>query len=102
MYLREAYHPLFGFLYGWTLFAVIQTGTIAAVAVAFAKFTGVFFPVIAPNQVLFTLGSIGVNTQQILAIVVVWLLTFSNFRNIKSGAFCKTYLRLPKSEPSCL
>ena len=96
VYLREAYHPLFGFLYGWTLFAVIQTGTIAAVAVAFAKFTGVFFPVIAPNQVLFTLGSIGVNTQQILAIVVVWLLTFSNFRNIKSGAFLQNIFTFTK------
>ena len=55
IYLREAFGPLYGFLYGWTLFTVIQTGTIAAVAVAFAKFTGVFFPVISGENYLFTL-----------------------------------------------
>src|SRR5882757_9661715 len=57
IYLKEAFGPLFGFLYGWTLFAVIQTGTIAAVAVAFAKFTGVFFPVISGTNFIFHLGS---------------------------------------------
>ena len=50
VYLREAYSPLWGFLYGWTLFLVIQTGTIAAVAVAFARFLGVFVPVISPTH----------------------------------------------------
>ncbi len=96
VYLREAYHPLFGFLYGWTLFTVIQTGTIAAVAVAFAKFTGVFIPAISPNQILIDLGVIHINTQQLLAIAVVWLLTFSNFRNIKSGAFLQNLFTFTK------
>src|SRR5450759_2046924 len=59
VYLREAFGPMSGFLYGWTLFLVIQTGTIAAVAVAFAKFTGVFFPAIAADRYLLRLGSFG-------------------------------------------
>lgn len=91
VYLREAYNPMFGFLYGWTLFTVIQTGTIAAVAVAFAKFTGVFFPTIsADHQIL------GIQTQQLLAIIVVWVLTFSNFRNVKSGAFLQNVFTFTK------
>src|SRR5919112_5354989 len=74
VYLREAFGPLFGFLYGWTLFLVIQTGTIAAVAVAFAKFTGVFFPAIAAENKLLPFLS----TQQLLSIAVIVLLTWSN------------------------
>src|SRR5713226_317597 len=63
VYLREALGPLFGFLYGWTLFLVIQTGTLAAVAVAFAKFAGVFFPVIAADRYVLPY----VSTQQLVA-----------------------------------
>jgi APA family basic amino acid/polyamine antiporter len=96
VYLREAYNPLFGFLYGWTLFTVIQTGTIAAVAVAFAKFSGVFFSFISPENVVFQIGSFTVQTQQILAIAIVWLLTFSNFRNVKSGAFLQNIFTFTK------
>src|SRR6478609_7686350 len=82
VYLREAYHPLFGFLYGWTLFAVIQTGTIAAVAVAFAKFSGVFFPgIAAENHILPFLS-----TQQLVAISVIILLTWVNTRGVRTGA----------------
>src|SRR3954464_844734 len=75
VYLREAFGRLWGFLYGWTLFVVIQTGTIAAVAVAFAKYTGVFFPVISANNYLVGSGKIGITTQQLLAIAVIVLLT---------------------------
>src|SRR3954471_16980685 len=78
VYLREAISPLFGYLYGWTLFVVIQTGTIAAVAVAFAKFTGVIFPVINDTMVLGgDIGKyhVGFTTQRILAILSVILLT---------------------------
>jgi basic amino acid/polyamine antiporter, APA family len=96
VYLREAYNPMFGFLYGWTLFTVIQTGTIAAVAVAFAKFSGVFFPVISPRHIIFQVGFFTVQTQQLLAIAVVWLLTFSNFRNVKSGAFLQNIFTFTK------
>nr|MBP6672479.1 amino acid permease [Bacteroidota bacterium] len=56
VYLREAYNPLVGFLYGWTVFTVIQTGTIAAVGVAFAKFTAVLFPWFSEQHVLFSIG----------------------------------------------
>jgi basic amino acid/polyamine antiporter, APA family len=86
VYLREAFGRLWGFLYGWTLFAVIQTGTIAAVAVAFAKYTGVFLPSISANNYLLGSGRIGLTTQQLLASAVVILLTIVNTRGIRTGA----------------
>ena len=96
VYLREAYNRLFGFLYGWTLFAVIQTGTIAAVAVAFAKFTGVFASTISQQNSILNLGPFNISSQQLLAIVVVWVLTFSNFRNVKSGALLQNIFTVTK------
>src|SRR5499426_2289853 len=63
VYLREAFGPVFGFLFGWTMFMVIQTGTIAAVAVAFAKYAGVFFPWISDQNHLIGEGKIGLTTQ---------------------------------------
>jgi APA family basic amino acid/polyamine antiporter len=86
VYLKEAYGPLFGFLYGWTLFTVIQSGTIAAVAVAFAKFSAILFPVFSENNVLFEVANFKISAAQILGIVVIWTLSLSNFREIKSGA----------------
>src|SRR5216684_7577346 len=74
VYLREAYSPLWGFLYGWTLFLVIQTGTIAASSVAFARFLGVFAPIISPTQwvippiSLSTNYAVSLSTQQLVAI----------------------------------
>jgi len=82
VYLREAFGPLYGFLFGWTMFLVIQTGTIAAVAVAFAKFAGVFFPGIAADNYLLPFLS----TQQTVAIAVIVLLTWVNTRGVKTGA----------------
>src|SRR5579863_2864636 len=74
VYLREAFGPLAGFLFGWTMFLVIQTGTIAAVAVAFAKFTGVFVPWISENNYLIgPMGPVGLTTQQLVAIVIIVL-----------------------------
>ena len=96
VYLREAYGKLFGFLYGWTLFTVIQTGTIAAVAVAFAKFSGVFFPSISAENHLLEIGGLSMSTQQFLAIAIVWLLSASNFRNVKSGAFLQNIFTFTK------
>lgn len=96
VYLREAYGKLFGFLYGWTLFTVIQTGTIAAVAVAFAKFTGVFSPTISDSNVVLCIGGIKIQTQQLLAIVIIWLLTLTNFRNVKSGALVQNVFTVTK------
>jgi APA family basic amino acid/polyamine antiporter len=85
IYLREAYSPLFGFLYGWTFFLVIQCGTIAAVAMAFAKFTGVLMPVISESNTLLDLGFFKFNTTQILAIIMILFLTWVNTRGIKEG-----------------
>lgn len=96
VYLREAYGKLFGFLYGWTLFTVIQTGTIAAVAVAFAKFSGVFFPAISDTNVLFSIGALHIQSQQVLAIIIVWMLTFSNFRSVKTGAWVQNIFTVTK------
>jgi APA family basic amino acid/polyamine antiporter len=92
VYLREAFGPLSGFLFGWTTFLVIQTGTIAAVAVAFAKYTGVFFPWISTET---RIGP--VNTQQILAIGVVVLLTWINTRGIRTGAIVQNIFTFTKT-----
>jgi APA family basic amino acid/polyamine antiporter len=97
VYLREALGPLSGFLYGWTLFLVIQTGTIAAVAVAFAKFTGVFFPAIAADRYLLRVGPLGINTQQALAMAVLILLTWVNTRGVKTGAVVQNVFTVAKT-----
>jgi basic amino acid/polyamine antiporter, APA family len=88
VYLREGLGPLWGFLYGWTLFLVIQTGTIAAVGVAFGKFLGVFFPSVSQTNWILHIGSgnIGLNTANLSAIVVIVLLTLANTRGVKAGA----------------
>ena len=101
VYLREALGPLWGFLYGWTLFLVIQTGTIAAVGVAFGKFLGVFFPSVSAQRWLWHIGhvpawhvgpmvlgnmEIGLNTVNLSAIVVITLLTLLNTLGVKMGA----------------
>jgi APA family basic amino acid/polyamine antiporter len=86
VYLREAFGPLTGFLYGWTLFLVIQTGTLAAVAVAFAKFAGVFVPWISAHNRLAGVGRFGVSSQQLVAIAVLALLTWINTRGVRTGA----------------
>jgi APA family basic amino acid/polyamine antiporter len=86
VYLREAFGPLSGFLYGWTLFLVIQTGTIAAVAVAFAKFAGVWVPWISAHHPLLQVGRFGVSSQQLVAMTVLVLLTWVNTRGVRTGA----------------
>jgi APA family basic amino acid/polyamine antiporter len=101
VYLREALGPLWGFLYGWTLFLVIQTGTIAAVGVAFGKFLGVFFPSVSATNWLWHIGhvpaipvgpmvlgnmDIGLNTANLAAIAIVTLLTLLNTRGLKLGS----------------
>jgi basic amino acid/polyamine antiporter, APA family len=96
VYLREAFGPLWGFLYGWTLFLVIQTGTIAAVAVAFAKFTGVFAPSISAQNYLFGSGRLGLNTQELLAIAMVLVLSWTNTRGIRTGAMVQNVFTFAK------
>ncbi len=97
VYLREAFGPLYGFLYGWTLFLVIQTGTIAAVAVAFAKYTGVFFPGISASHYLVGQGRFGLTTQQLVAIVITLLLTAINTRGIRTGAIVQNVFTFAKT-----
>ena len=91
VYLREAYSPLWGFLYGWTLFLVIQTGTIAAVAVGFARYLGVLFPSISPTAWIIhpiSLGSkyaISLSVQQLVGIVMILFITFLNTLGVRLG-----------------
>jgi APA family basic amino acid/polyamine antiporter len=85
VYLKEAYHPLIGFLFGWTTFLVIQCGSIAAVAVAFAKFSGVLFPWISERNVLLQLGPLNINSTMVVAIASIIFLTWLNTRGIVTG-----------------
>ncbi len=96
VYLKEAYNPMVAFSYGWTLFAVIQTGTIAAVGVAFAKFTGVFIPAISDTNYILELGKFTISTQQVLAITSIVLLSLLNFRDVKTGAFVQNLFTFTK------
>jgi APA family basic amino acid/polyamine antiporter len=85
VYLREAYHPLIGFLFGWTTFLVIQCGSIAAVGVAFAKFSGVLFPWITDKNVLVSAGSLKITSTMAVAIAMIIFLTWLNTRGIVTG-----------------
>ncbi len=96
VYLKEAYNPLVGFLYGWSFFAVIQTGTIAAVGVAFSKFTAYLWPAVSEDIILFNLGSITVSPAQVLAIVIIILLTYINTKGVKGGKIIQTSFTMTK------
>jgi APA family basic amino acid/polyamine antiporter len=85
VYLREAYNPLIGFLYGWTTFLVIQTGTIAAVAVAFAKFTGLIIPWFNEHNILVTVLGLKISSAHVLAIASIAVLTYLNMRGLRTG-----------------
>ena len=97
VYLREAWNPLIGFLYGWTLFLVIQSGTIAAVAVAFAKYTGVLIPWFSEKNILFQAGKFKITAAQILAIISIAVLTMINLRGIKLGKIVQDIFTFAKS-----
>jgi APA family basic amino acid/polyamine antiporter len=96
VYLKEAYNPLVGFLYGWSFFAVIQTGTIAAVGVAFSKFTAYLWPQVSEDLILFTLGSVKISAAQVLAIGIIILLTYINTKGVKGGKMIQTSFTLTK------
>ncbi|MES1160389.1 MAG: amino acid permease, partial [Bacteroidota bacterium] len=96
VYLKEAYNPLVAFLYGWSLFTVIQTGTIAAVGVSFYKFLAYFIPAVSEDNILFTIGSFKVSPAQILAIATIFGLTWINSRGIKKGKIIQTTFTLTK------
>ena len=97
VYLREAYNPLIGFLYGWTFFLVIQAGTIAAVAVAFAKFTAVLFPSVREGVTLFTVAGFHITASQLVAISTIVILTFVNTRGIHGGKLVQDVFTIAKT-----
>jgi len=103
VYLREAYSPFWGFLYGWTLCTVIQTGTIAAVSVAFARFTGVLWPSISeshyviPPQLISSHYAVSLSTAQALAIGVIVVLTFTNSRGLEYGKAIQNIFTVAKT-----
>jgi APA family basic amino acid/polyamine antiporter len=103
VYLREAFSPLWGFLYGWTLFTVIQTGTIAAVAVAFARYSGLLLPAISEQRYLIrpihiSSGyAISLSTTQLVAIAVIALLTWSNSLGIRYGKIVQNFFTVAKT-----
>ncbi len=91
VYLKKAYNPLIGFLYGWSFFAVIQTGTIAAVGVGFAKFAGYFIPALAWEDInTFKILGISIHYAQLVAIVLITFLTYINTRGIQAGKAIQT------------
>lgn len=112
VFLRESLGPLWGFLYGWSMFAVIQTGTIAAVGVAFGKFLGVLFPAISANKWIWHIGhvplwqvgplalgnmDVGLNSQNLVAIAIVLLLTAVNVLGVKTGAIVQNIFTFSKT-----
>jgi APA family basic amino acid/polyamine antiporter len=107
VFLRESMGTLMGFLYGWTLFVVIQTGTIAAVAVAFARFLGVLWPGVSPDRFgwfpqfdVTTPGGVielGLSPQRLIALVSVWVLTWVNLRGVREGKLLQTTLTIVKT-----
>ena len=102
VYLREAFSPLWGFLYGWTLFLVIQTGTIAAVAVGFARYTGVLLPwvsesnyIIAPIR--FGGYALSLSTAQLVGLALIGFLTFTNTRGLEIGKLIQNVFTTAKT-----
>ena len=96
VYLKEAYHPLIGFLFGWTTFLVIECGTIAAVAVAFAKFSGVLFPWVSEKNILFRAGPLKIKSTMIVAIGMISFLTWLNTRGIVTGKTVQNFFSSTK------
>src|SRR3954464_3383561 len=102
VYLREAFSPLWGFLYGWTLFLVIQTGTIAAVAVGFARYTGVLIPWVSESNyfiapIRFGGYAISLSTAQTVGLAMIALLTFMNTRGLKLGKLVQNIFTTAKT-----
>jgi APA family basic amino acid/polyamine antiporter len=103
VYLREAFSPLWGFLYGWTLFLVIQTGTIAAVAVAFARFLGVLWPAVGEDQYIIpplhvsTGYAVSLSTAQLVGVLLIVLLTWTNTRGLEYGKIVQNIFTTAKT-----
>src|SRR3954451_13709327 len=102
VYLREAFSPFWGFLYGWTLFLVIQTGTIAAVAVGFGRYTGVLIPWVSESNYLiapirFGQYAFSLSTAQLIGLAMIALLTFMNTRGLKLGKLVQNVFTTAKT-----
>jgi len=96
VYLKEAYNKLIAFLYGWSFFAVIQTGTIAAVGVGFSKFAAYLYPPLSDENILYELGDFKLNAAQIVSIITIVLLTYINSRGVKNSKILQTILTIIK------
>jgi basic amino acid/polyamine antiporter, APA family len=98
VYLKESYNPLLGFLYGWSFFSVIQTGTIAAVGVAFSKFAGYFFPSLEmiDANIIFQLGFLKIYPAQFVSIAIIVLLTYINTKGVQGGKLIQTTFTVTK------
>lgn len=96
VYLKEAYNKLIAFLYGWSFFAVIQTGTIAAVGVAFSKFAAYLYEPLSDANILYSIGSFHLNAAQLVSIVTIILLTYINSRGVKDGKMLQTFMTIIK------
>ncbi|WP_125722449.1 APC family permease [Flavobacterium ustbae] len=96
VYLKEAYNKLIAFLYGWSFFAVIQTGTIAAVGVAFSKFAAYLYEPLSDENILYELGAFKLNAAQLVSILTIIILTFINSRGVKNGKILQTVLTIIK------
>jgi APA family basic amino acid/polyamine antiporter len=96
VYLREAYGKLIAFLYGWSFFAVIQTGTIAAVGVGFSKFAAYLIPAVSDENVLYEMGNFRLNAAQIVSIITIIFLTYLNNRGVKNSKTLQTVLTVIK------
>jgi APA family basic amino acid/polyamine antiporter len=98
VYLKESYNPLLGFLYGWSFFSVIQTGTIAAVGVAFSKFAGYFFPSLEMTDanILWQMGFLKIYPAQLLSIAIIILLTYVNTKGVQGGKMIQSTFTITK------
>lgn len=98
VYLKESYNPLLGFLYGWSFFSVIQTGTIAAVGVAFSKFAGYFFPALEMTDanILIQMGFLKIYPAQLLSIAIIILLTYINTKGVQGGKMIQSTFTITK------
>ncbi len=90
VFLREAYNPLAGFLYGWSFFTVIQTATIAAVAVAFSRFTAYLIPSVGEDRIVINLLGLNISAAQVLGIAMILFLTFTNTKGMRGGKIMQT------------
>jgi len=96
VYLKEAFNPLTGFLYGWSFFAVIQAGSIAAVGVAFSKFAAYIFPGLSDRNILLDLGLFHISAAQLTSILLIVVLTYINTLGVKEGKWIQTVFTLAK------